>query len=85
MRGGAALETGNCNAPVQRIRPRPVKVALGNDSCAGGLDSPVLGGVERKEQPSGKQAPSIGSSAKRPQLPPRWGRFVADRHLSSSR
>jgi hypothetical protein len=48
----------------------------GNDSRAGSLDLTALGGVERKERPAGKQAPSIGSSVRRPQqVPPRWGRF----------
>jgi hypothetical protein len=44
-----------------------------NDSRAGGLDSTALGGVERKEHPTGTR-PSIGSSNKRPQ-PPRLGPF----------
>ena len=43
-----------------------------NDSGAGSLDSSALGGVERKEHPTGIR-PSIGSSNKRPQLPG-WGR-----------
>jgi hypothetical protein len=43
-----------------------------NDSRAGSLNSPALGGVERKEHPTGIR-PSIGSSNKRPQLPG-WGR-----------
>ncbi len=46
-----------------------------NDCRVGRLAKTALGGVERKEHPAGKQAPSNGSSVRRPQLPvARWGR-----------
>jgi len=51
-----------------RTRFAALNKGSGNDSWLGNLDSPVLGGVERRNTRR-EHAPSIGSSNKRPQLP----------------
>jgi hypothetical protein len=43
------------------------------------LDSPVLGGVERKGPPMELTPPSVGGSVRRPHAPPRGGRFFNTR------
>src|ERR1700737_246322 len=54
--------------PMPERRIRKWSHVAWNNSRAGSLDSTALGGVERKEHPTGTR-PSIGSSNKRPQLP----------------
>jgi hypothetical protein len=61
MLGGAALELKIAILQYRYVGPGQAKVQrAGNDSRAGSLDSPALGGVERKERPVGKQAPPSG-------------------------
>ena len=38
----------------------------------------ALGGVERAEHPARNQPPSVGGSVRRPQVPPRRGRFCLE-------
>jgi hypothetical protein len=64
-RTGAAIPD---HRPMPEWRIRKWSHVAWNDSRAGSLNSPALGGVERKEDPTGIR-PSIGSSNKRPQLP----------------
>jgi hypothetical protein len=59
--------------PVNYARPELGK-GSGNDAQLSNLDSPVLGGVERRNTRL-EHAPSNGSSNKRPQLP-RLGLFL---------
>jgi hypothetical protein len=77
MLGGVALELEIAIPQYRYVSGAYQRVQWAwNDLWAGSLDSPALGGVERKEPRLGNKPPSIGSSVRRPQqVPPRWGRF----------
>jgi hypothetical protein len=53
--GGDQHFGGGYGETLRRLRPREGEQVegSGNDSRLGSLDSPVLGGVERKEHPTG--------------------------------